>query len=115
IVSIIATLKTKNSQGGQHHRIGGSVSPEYAMEPYRIYIDSMVREIVELDCPISQLTTELKLMFLKIPALDVRMGSNKKPLMVAMSSTTSSLYDCIVGTRRKIKYPVYEAKSILQT
>src|SRR5690606_26486778 len=30
IVSIIATLKTKNSQGGQHHRIGGSVSPEYA-------------------------------------------------------------------------------------
>lgn len=84
------------------------------MEPYRIYVDSMVREMIEMDIVGNELNRDLKLQLLRIAAIDVRMGSRKKPLMVAMSTTTSSLYDCIIGQRRKIKYPRYEARSIFQ-
>ncbi len=85
------------------------------MEPYRIYVDSIVRQLVEMDECMEELTREVKLKLLRIPVLDVIINDQKSPLMVAMSTTTSSLYECISGQRRKIKYPVYEPVSIFQT
>lgn len=84
------------------------------MEPYRIYVDALVREIVEIDMPIEELNTDLKKKFWQLPAMDVRLGKRKSPLMIAMNATTSSLYECIIGKRRKIKYPNYESISIFQ-
>jgi len=84
------------------------------MEPYRIYVDSIVREIVEMEEPIEELTIGLKKRFWNLPVMDVRMGRRKRPLMIAMNETTSSLYQCIIGKRRKIKYPVYESIPIFQ-
>ena len=75
------------------------------MEPYRPFVDSMVLEIVRSGVDFEELTTALKNKLLKIPAIDVRIGGKKSPLMVAMSRTTNSLSDCFSGSSRKILYP----------
>ncbi len=77
------------------------------MEPYRPFVDKMVKQMV-LEIGISdELTTRHKALLLKIPAMDVIMDSKKSPLMVAMSRTTNSFYECIEGKRRKLLYPEF--------
>lgn len=78
------------------------------MEPYRIYVDDLVYEIVQTGEDITELSTFLKTQLLQIPALDVMIDDKASPLMVALSRTTNSLYDCFTGLNRKILYPVYE-------
>lgn len=77
------------------------------MEPYRPYVDLVVAHIVETQEEYSELTTALKKELLSIPALDVRIDGQKSPLMVAVSRTTSSLFECFAGISRKIIYPEY--------
>ena len=77
------------------------------MEPYRPYVDLVVAFIVENNDQIEELTTDLKKELLAIPALDVIIDGQKSPLMVAASRTSSSLYECFAGIRRKIVYPDY--------
>lgn len=78
------------------------------MEPYRIYVDELVYEIVESGEKLEELNTFLKAELLKIPAMDVVIDDKVSPLMVAMSRTTNSLQECFAGLSRKILYPVYE-------
>ena len=75
------------------------------MEPYRIFVDVLVKEIVSEDDAIDELTTALKMQLLKIPVMDVVIENKKSPLMVALSRTTNSLYECLAGRNRKILYP----------
>ena len=77
------------------------------MEPYRIYVDAVVYELVESGCDLSELNTKLKSELLLIPALDVYIDGSWSPLMNAVSRTTSSLYDCFAGINRKVLYPEY--------
>ncbi|MBL4668667.1 MAG: type II CRISPR-associated endonuclease Cas1 [Flavobacteriales bacterium] len=77
------------------------------MEPYRPYVDMVVCYIVDNHDDIEELTTELKKELLSIPALDVVIDGKKSPLMVAMSRTTYSLYECYAGYSRKLLYPTY--------
>ena len=83
------------------------------MEPYRPFVDVLVYDIVESGCNIEELNRNIKTSLLMIPAMDVVIDGKKSPLMNAMSRTTSSLYDCFEGSRRKILYP--ELKSSLET
>ena len=78
------------------------------MEPYRVYVDLLVKNIVKSGEYIDQLTTSLKMELLKLPVLDVVIDKQKSPLMVAMSRTTTSLYECFEGSSRKILYPIYD-------
>lgn len=78
------------------------------MEPYRIYVDELVYEIVESGEKLEELNTYLKAELLKIPVMDVVIDDKVSPLMVAMSRTTNSLQECFAGLSRKILYPVYE-------
>lgn len=78
------------------------------MEPYRSFVDAIVYEMVESGGNISELTTNLKSQLLMIPALDVVIDGNRSPLMVAMSRTTNSLYDCFLGSSRKLLYPEFQ-------
>ena len=78
------------------------------MEPYRPYVDMLVYDILETGCQIEELTTSLKVELLRIPALDVWIDGKRSPLMVAMSRTTNSLYDCFAGVSRRILYPELE-------
>ncbi|WP_419213646.1 type II CRISPR-associated endonuclease Cas1 [Maribacter sp. X9] len=77
------------------------------MEPYRIYVDAVVYDILETGCNIEELSTKLKTELLLIPALDVYLDDKWSPLMNAVSRTTSSLYDCFLGANRKVLYPEF--------
>ncbi|MDT7829269.1 type II CRISPR-associated endonuclease Cas1 [Pricia sp. S334] len=78
------------------------------MEAYRPYVDAMVYEISETEPEIDELNQNIKAQLLTIPAMDVFIDGKWSPLMIAMSRTTSSLYDCFLGSSRKILYPEFE-------
>ena len=78
------------------------------MEPYRIYVDLLVCEILDSGQNIENLNSELKQKLLKIATVDVLIEGKKSPLLNAISRTTNSLFECFEGTSRKILYPVLE-------
>jgi len=75
------------------------------MEPYRIFVDVLVNDIIQSNGVTEDLTTSLKMSLLQLPVMDVIIDGHKSPLMVAMSRTTNSLYECFLGKSRKILYP----------
>jgi len=75
------------------------------MEPYRPFVDEVVHAIVQRTQNIEELTREIKQQLLIIPAIDVKIDGKRSPLMVAMSRTTHSLFECYAGISRKILYP----------
>lgn len=76
------------------------------MEPYRPYVDEVVCELInESDNEVS-LTKEIKARILNIATKDVMILQKKRPMMVAISTTTSSLYKCYTGELRLIHYPL---------
>lgn len=76
------------------------------MEPYRPYVDELVYELMNLPTRPTELTTPIKAELLKLASCDVMMMQKLRPLMVAVSSTTSSLYKCYAGEQRVIRYPL---------
>jgi CRISPR-associated protein Cas1 len=75
------------------------------MEPFRPFVDILVyRMYVDHDIE-SFLSTKSKRHLLKLGQLDALFGKKKSPLMVGMSRTTASLYQCFAGKKRKIEYP----------
>ena len=77
------------------------------MEPYRVYVDVLVNDIVCSGEPYDDITTSLKMSLLQLSAMDVIIDGNNSPLMVAMSRTTNSLYECFAGISRRVLYPVF--------
>lgn len=75
------------------------------MEPYRPYVDMVVRAMIDKTSAVEILTPELKVELLKIPALDVLLDKDKSPLMVAMQRTAVSLAKCYAGEQRKLLLP----------
>lgn len=90
-----------------HNKYNAFCLADDIMEPYRPYVDLVVYHLVEQEDELAELTIPLKKELLTIPALDVQIDGQKSPLMVAVSRTTNSLYECFAGTRRKILYPNY--------
>lgn len=78
------------------------------MEPYRIYVDALVGDLIHEMENVGVLSPPIKLKLLQIPTLDVKLDGKTGPLMNALSRTTNSLYECFSGVRRKILYPEYE-------
>ncbi|MFK5972404.1 MAG: type II CRISPR-associated endonuclease Cas1, partial [Flavobacteriaceae bacterium] len=81
------------------------------MEPYRIYVDALVYEMVEAGGDISELSPILKAELLTLPAMNVFIDGKWSPLMNAMSRTTNSLYECFLGDSRKLLYPEFTINS----
>jgi CRISPR-associated protein Cas1 len=77
------------------------------MEPYRPYVDLIATHIMETEDNFEELTIELKKQLLSVAAIDVIIDGKNSPLMVAMSRTTNSLYECFEGSARKVLYPVF--------
>lgn len=77
------------------------------MEPYRPFVDALVFGMIRSGEDFEELNTDLKASLLTIPAMDVLIDGKKSPLMVAMSRTTNSLYECFLGSGRKILYPEF--------
>lgn len=89
-----------------HNRYNAYCLADDIMEPYRPYVDRLVVDIVR-ETPESGLVLDkaMKARLLSIPVLDVFFGGRASPLMVAASTTSSSLYKCFLGEARKIVYP----------
>ena len=89
-----------------HNKYNAFCLADDIMEPYRPFVDKLVVEINN-DYPDEFiLSKEIKAKLIGIISLDVLMGKNKSPLMIALSQTTASLVKCFEGKEKLIKYPV---------
>ena len=88
-----------------HNRYNTYCLADDIMEPYRPYVDRVVCEIINEMGVGLDLTKEIKTKLLTIPTIDVVINEKKSPLMIAVSQTTASLYQCFSGELRKIAYP----------
>lgn len=93
---------------GIHHRnkYNAYCLADDIMEPYRPYVDRLVMQLYDKYPNCEELTKELKAELLQITVLDVVISGKKSPLMIAVSTTTSSLQKCYSGELRKIVYPI---------
>lgn len=78
------------------------------MEPYRPFCDRLVYELWKNgEITGNEISKEQKAQLLSIATADVLVDGKKSPLMVALSRTTNTLYECFEGSRRKIVYPEF--------
>lgn len=77
------------------------------MEPYRPYIDELVVEWMCKDEATHVLDKKAKAHFLSIATKDVIINGLQRPLMTALSISTSSLCKCFTGESRVIHYPMF--------
>ena len=75
------------------------------MEPYRPYVDLLVMQWLEKNPQTEELTKEFKAHLLQIATKDVKIEGLKRPLLIAVKTTVSSLYKCYTGEKRLIAYP----------
>jgi len=92
---------------GYHHRnkYNAYCLADDVMEPYRPFVDQLVLELVRSEDAYDTLTPALKQKLLQIPVLDVAIGSQTSPLMLAAQQTTSSLYKCYAKSAKTITFP----------
>ncbi|MEI6866657.1 type II CRISPR-associated endonuclease Cas1 [Flavicella sp.] len=94
-----------NTLGIHHHnKYNAFCLADDIMEPYRPVVDAKVLEIIKNN-DTQELTTEIKMELLKILTETVYFDGKKSPLMVALSTTTSSLQQCYMGKIKKISFP----------
>lgn len=75
------------------------------MEPYRPFVDMVVADIIRMNGNFLAITPAMKRNLLSIPAMDVQIGGEKSPMMVAAQCTTASLAKCFEGKSKTIVYP----------
>ena len=88
-----------------HNRYNAYCLADDIMEPYRPYVDRLVLDIISERGELC-LSKDAKVKLLSVPVLDVEIDGHVSPLMVAVSTTTSSLAKCFAGELRKVIYPV---------
>ena len=95
---------------GIHHRnrYNAFCLADDIMEPYRPWVDEIAFSLEEKYPGEYMLRTEHKAELLQLMAADVKIGENKRPLMVALSQTTASLARSFSAETRKISFPVFE-------
>jgi len=91
-----------------HNRYNAFALADDIMEPYRPYVDMAVMDMMEEGLDVADLGKPEKAFLLTILTLDVQIGRNKRPLMVALSYTTASLARCFSGDGKKILYPLLQ-------
>lgn len=87
-----------------HNRYNAYCLADDIMEPYRPYVDRLVVETMAECCDV-EVTTTIKSRLLTVPTLEVHIGGQRSPLMVAASQTTASLARCFAGESRRVTYP----------
>jgi len=95
---------------GIHHR--NKYNPyclaDDIMEPYRPFVDKLVFNYISIHGAQEELTKEIKAHLLSIATQDVKIDGIVRPLLIAVTTTTASLYKCYTGELRHLKYPVLD-------
>lgn len=87
-----------------HNRYDAYCLADDIMEPYRPYVDRIVYDMLQDDCG-CELSRDNKARILELPTVDVIIDGLRRPLMVAVGVTTTSLSKCFSGSQRKLIYP----------
>lgn len=92
---------------GIHHknRYNAFCLADDLMEPYRPFVDKMVLGIVESGNNFNDLSKNVKTELLNVLTMDTYFKTHTRPLMIGLSSTTSSLAKCFDGSAEKLDYP----------
>ena len=90
-----------------HNRYNAYCLADDLMEPYRPFVDKIVYSIIETTDIQEDISKEIKMLLLKIPAMDVLIDGEKSPLMNATQRTAVSLVKCFNGGQRKLMYPEF--------
>lgn len=78
------------------------------METYRPFVDKMVFNYISMHDDISKLNKEIKTYLLNIATQDVLIDNKVRPLLIAVTTTTASLYKCYKAESRNIKLPILD-------
>ena len=76
------------------------------MEPYRPYVDALVVEWMQKPEATHVLDKQVKTHLLQLATKDVYINGLQRPLMTALSITTSSLCKCFIAESRTLHYPM---------
>lgn len=77
------------------------------MEPYRPFIDMLVMKWLHNNPQAEELTRDFKAHILQVATVDVEIDKKRRPLMVAIKMSASSLYKCYTGEKRLLLYPTF--------
>ena len=78
------------------------------METYRPFVDKMISNYIYMYGVTKELTKEVKAHLLNISTQDVLINNKVRPLMIAVTTTTASLYKCYKGEIRTLMLPVLD-------
>jgi len=94
---------------GIHHRnkYNAFCLADDIMEPFRPFVDFIAYDLYVNHPVVAELTLDMKAQLIAVSSTDGLFGGKLRPLMVGLSQTTSSLYECMIGKRRKIIYPTF--------
>ncbi len=92
---------------GLHHRnqYNAFCLADDLMEPYRPFVDILVRELCLEPNDEGVLTPAVKKRLLSVLSMDTWIDSERKPFLLALTSTTSSLVKCYGKEARQLRYP----------
>lgn len=91
-----------------HNRYNPFCLADDMMEPYRPFVDQYVFGGNPLfSTATSELTRDMKACLLQMLTCDVRTGTCKRPLMVALSYTTASLAKVYLGEAKELVLPLF--------
>ncbi len=80
------------------------------MEPFRPFVDIAVCNICEVDQDMS-LTPDIKRELLSVLSVDTWIEGEKKPLLLSLTTTTSSLVRCYAKETKRLLFPtVYQTE-----
>lgn len=93
---------------GIHHKskYNATCLADDIMEPYRPIIDKAVITYINQNGIPEELTKEAKAHILKVMQTNLNIDQKTRPLLIAATITAASLYKCITGTHKNIRYPM---------
>lgn len=89
-----------------HNRYNAYCLADDIMEPYRPYVDMMVKRIYRFNRSNDPMALEVKKELLLLHTIDVVIDGHTSPLEVAVDITCKSLLRCFKGELRRLVYPV---------
>jgi CRISPR-associated protein Cas1 len=87
-----------------HNRYNAFALADDMIEPYRPFVDRTVCELVKNN-PGTSLTKEQKARLLETLTVDVFLNEQRKPLLLGVSHSTSSLVKCLKGDENQLLCP----------
>lgn len=95
---------------GIHHRnqYNAFCLADDLMEPYRPFVDHIVRDMVESGTDYNELTKEIKKKLLHVLTADILINEERSPLWIGIQMTATSLAQCFTDERTKILFPTME-------